>query len=97
MISKKVYFMIPVLILLLVSLCPLLVLNGTCTSVDETTLHIPGETQRTRAGNPVLVAGLWHYLNVTLIDSQPSKLSVTMYEGDTLPTSDERNENTYYE
>ena len=97
MISKKVYFMIPVLILLLVSLCPLLVLNGTCTSVDETTLHIPGETQRTRAGNPVLVAGLWHYLNVTLIDSQPSKLSVAMYEGDTLPTSGERNENTYYE
>ncbi len=97
MISKKVYFMIPVLILLLISLCPLLVLNGMCTSVDETTLYIPGETQRIRAVNPVLVAGLWHYLNVTLIDSQPSKLSVTMYEGGTLPTSGERNENTYYE
>jgi len=96
MIQKKIYLIFIVLILLLASSCPLFVLNGTCTSVNEITLHIPCETQRTRAGNPVLVAGLWHYLNITLIDSEPSKLSAIIYKGSVIPPTDERNESTYY-
>ena len=91
---KHTYLMIFILIISLV-LHPLLLCSGTCTSVDNVTLHISGETQRTRAGNPVLVAGLWHYLNITL-DSEPSKLSVIMYKDNTIPTVGERTENTYY-
>ena len=94
MIPKKVCLMIPVLILLLISNL-LFVWTAKGTSVDEMTLHIPGETQRTVDGNPVLVAGLWHYLNITL-DSEPSKLSIIMYKGDSIPSTGGRNENTYY-
>jgi hypothetical protein len=94
--QKKVYLMFLVMIFLFASSCHMLVQNGTCTSVDEITLNVHGESQRTRVGNPVLVAGLWHYLNITLIDSEPSKLSVIMYKGNTIPPAGERDESTYY-
>jgi len=82
--------------LLLISFHQLPVTNAQ-SNLTDFTIAIPGEQQRTVSDKPVLVAGIWHHINITLINSQPSKLSVTMYEGDTLPTSGERNENTYYE
>lgn len=96
MIQKKVYLALIILIFLFALSCPLLVQNGACATVDEISLHIIGEAQRTRAGNLVLVAGVWHYLNITLVNSEPSKLSIIMYKGDTIPPIIERDESTYY-
>ena len=96
MIQRKIYLWVIILIFLFSLSCPLLVQKGACASVDEISLHIIGEAQRNRAGNPVLVAGVWHYLNITLINSEPSKLSVIMYKGSTLPDVIEQDESTYY-
>ncbi len=96
MIQKKAYLWVIILVLLFSSSCPLLVQRGECASIDEITLHIIGETQRSRAGNPVLVAGVWHYLNITLVNSEPSKLTIIMYKGSTIPPIIERDEGTYY-
>lgn len=93
--STKVYLPI-IMFLLFISFHQLLVTNAQ-SNLTDFTITIPGEQQRTVSDKPVFVAGIWHHVNITLIDSQPSKLSVTMYKGDTLPTSSERNENTYYE
>ena len=93
--STKVYLPI-IMFLLLISFHQLPVTNAQ-SNLTDFTITIPGEQQRTISDKPVLVAGIWHHINITLIDSEPSKLSVIMYEGDTLPTSNERNESTYYE
>ena len=96
MIPKKAYLWVIILLLLFSLSCPLLVQKVASASVDEISLHIIGEAQRSRAGNPVLVAGVWHYLNITLVNSEPSKLSVIMYKGSTLPPVIEEDESTYY-
>ena len=96
MIPKKAYLWVIILVLLFSLSCPLLVQKGASASVDEISLHIIGEAQRSRAGNPVLVAGVWHYLNITLVDSELSKLSIILYKGSTLPPVIEQDEDTYY-
>ena len=80
----------------LMLLNPIFVTYGVCASVDNVTINIPGEVQRTEENKPIIVAGLWHYLNITLINSVPSKLSVLWYKGTTIPTSEQRDETTYY-
>ena len=93
--STKVCLLI-IMFLLLISFHQLPVTNAQ-SNLTEFTITIPGEQQRTISDKPVLVAGIWHYINITLIDSEPSKLSVIMYKGSSIPPINERNESTYYE
>jgi len=67
--SLKVYLPI-IMFLLILSFCQLPVTNAQ-SNIAALTVTMPGEQQRTISDKPVMVAGLWHYLNVTLIDSQP--------------------------
>ena len=54
-----------------------------------------GEVQ-TRFDEPKFVAGIWHYVNVTVINQDAQKLTLKFYEGSSIPagTKDETN---YYE
>ena len=40
-------------------------------------IHLLGETTRTRFGSPVIVAGVWHYINITLQNQVPQTLTNT--------------------
>lgn len=53
-----------------------------------------GEKQ-THFDKPVLVAGIWHYLNITL-DRTVDELTLRFYKGPTPPTGN-KNETNYYE
>jgi hypothetical protein len=69
----------------------------TASAADVTTLSIcmlQGE-QQTRFNNPVLVAGIWHYVNITM-DQSVDELSLRCYKGITLSAGD-KNETNYYE
>jgi len=69
----------------------------TTSAADVATLSIrmlQGE-QQTHFNNPVLVAGIWHYVNITM-DQSVDELSLRCYKGITLPMG-EKNETNYYE
>ena len=51
--------------------------------------------QQTLFGRPALVAGIWHYVNITT-DQSYDELSVLFYKGIVLSTGD-KNETNYYE
>jgi len=58
------------------------------------TVSIPGEQQRNVSDSPVLVSGVWHYINISL-DQSTSMLSLIFYQGENLPVI--KNETNYYE
>jgi hypothetical protein len=66
-------------------------------AADDTTLTISmlqGE-QQIRFEKPVLVAGVWHYVNITT-DQNIDEISLRIYKGILLPTG-QKNETNYYE
>lgn len=66
-------------------------------AADDVTVDIimfQGEKQ-TRFNKPVIVAGVWHYVNIT-IDQDIDEFTIKLYEGTTIPTG-KKNETNYYE
>ncbi|UCH71635.1 MAG: hypothetical protein JSW62_04350 [Thermoplasmatales archaeon] len=59
-------------------------------------IHMIDEETRTRFNDQVIVAGIWHYVNVT-IDLQGQELILKFYEGNSMPSESNRDENNYYE
>ena len=60
-------------------------------------IHMLGEGARTRFGNPVVVAGIWHFINITLDDQVSTELNLIFYQGDSIPAIGLRDETNYYE
>lgn len=60
-------------------------------------IHMLGENAQTRFGNPVMVAGIWHYINVTLENQISGELILKFYQGDSIPSIGARDETNYYE
>lgn len=83
-------------VLFMISFLPIF---STVTADDDITveIHMIGELAKTRFGNPVIVAGVWHYINVTLDDQVFQELILKFYKGDSMPSIGERNESNYYE
>lgn len=72
----------------------------TSVSADDSVtinIHMLGEDARTRLNNPVIVAGIWHFINVTLGESASQELSLKLYQGSSLPSLGQRDETNYYE
>ena len=68
-----------------------------CLAADVTDLSIRmlGGEQQNRFNKPVLVAGIWHYVNIT-INANIDILSLKLYKGST-PPAGVKNETNYYE
>ncbi len=60
-------------------------------------IHIPAEEEQTHFGNSVLVAGIWHYMNITISNGEYSQINIKLYKGSIAPTIEKRNETNYYE
>ena len=63
----------------------------------DVNIHMIGEDARTRFGNPVIVAGIWHYINITPDDQVSSDLTLIFYKGDSIHSIGQRDESNYYE
>lgn len=61
------------------------------------TVHIVGEEPQTRFDNPLLVAGIWHNIDVTIENQGFQELSIKFYDGSSMPALEDRNETNYYE
>lgn len=57
-------------------------------------IHIPNESPRQAFDRPVLVAGVWHYVNITL-DQDYSNVSIAAWKGGSAPI--EKDYTNYYE
>jgi hypothetical protein len=69
----------------------------TCSAADDMTIYIgmlQGE-QQDRFNTPVFVAGVWHYVNITMTQAV-DELSLRFYKGDSL-SNENKNETNYYE
>jgi hypothetical protein len=61
------------------------------------TINIVGEEAQTRFDNPLMVAGIWHYVDVTVENQGFQELSIKFYNGSSMPILGERDETNYYE
>jgi hypothetical protein len=80
---------------ILVLLSTTLVPFASAADVTSLSLRMFGGEEQTHFDHPVLVAGVWHYLNLT-ISEIVDVLSVRFYKGPQLPGG-EKNETNYYE
>lgn len=87
-----------IIITLLVIISFFSILLPSVSSQDGAVIDISmpdGETQ-TRFDEPKLIAGTWHYINVTVINQDVQKLTLKFYEGSSVPTGT-KNATNYYE
>ena len=63
----------------------------------DVNIHIIGEDAKTHFGDPVMVAGIWHLIEITLEENGFSNLNVKLYNGSEIPSVANRNEQNYYE
>ena len=67
-----------------------------CTAEDVSLdIHILGESSQLKSGKQIIVAGIWHQINVTLENRDPLELILKMYKGTEPPS--EKNEANYYQ
>jgi hypothetical protein len=82
-----------VFFILLFYFCTVLPQGVYANDVSLSVSMLQGEHQ-TRFTKPVLVAGIWHYMNIT-INQTIDELSLRLYKGAVLPTN--KNDTNYYE
>ena len=77
----------------------LLILFDSPSAADEINvkIHMVGMDVKTRFENPVIVAGIWNYINVTYEETNFQNLFIKLYKGDSIPDAAARNESNYYE
>jgi len=91
-ITSKIHPIVVILVLLgTISLIP--VGKAADAVVD---IHIMGESPQFSSGQHVLIAGIWHQINVTIETKQVDTVTVKLYKGDTIPSGD-KNTTNYYE
>ena len=83
-------------LMLVTSLLPLV---DCASAVDEINvkIHMISEDVKTRFESPVIVAGVWHYINVTFQETNFQNMFIKLYKGDSIPSAIERDESNYYE
>jgi hypothetical protein len=60
-------------------------------------IHMIRQDARYRLNNPIVVGGLWHYINVTPSSTDFQELNLKLYKGSSMPSSDNRDKTNYYE
>jgi len=87
------------LILGLMLVTILLTFFDSVTAIDEINIkiHMVGEDEKIRFESPVIVAGIWHYINVTFGETDFQNLFLKLYKGSSIPDTALRNESNYYE
>ena len=85
-----------IIIVFMIGLLPVICSVSADNDVDIN-IHIIGEKTQIRFANPVIVAGIWHYINITLESQELQELSLKLYNGSSIPNLDERDETNYYE
>jgi hypothetical protein len=63
--------------------------------ITDFSVNIPLCKSITKYGNPVLIGGVWHYVNITLND-EVNKMSFLLYYGDNHHALVEKDETNYY-
>ena len=64
---------------------------------ENVKIHIIGEKTYSRFGNHVVVAGIWHYFNITTDNQDFQILDLIFYSGKSIPSTGQRDETNYYE
>jgi hypothetical protein len=87
------------IILSAVSIALILPLFSSVCADEDITVHIymMGEQARTRLNSPVIVAGIWHYIDITLEDQNIQTINLKFYNGSIMPSIGDRDETSYYE
>jgi len=85
---------LPILVFFLLICFNLFSVSYAQSKLISLSVSIPGEQQRIVSDSPVLVSGIWHYINISL-DQNITSLSLVFYQGENLPVI--KNETNYYE
>lgn len=85
-----------VIVIFIIGLLPLF---SSVTADEDITIdiHMLGESARMRFGSPVIVAGVWHYINLSFENQPATKIDLVYYKESSMPPIGERDESNYYE
>ena len=85
-----------VIVIFIIGLLPLF---SSVTADEDITIdiHMLGESARMRFGSPVIVAGVWHYINLSFENHPATKIDLVYYKESSMPPIGERDESNYYE
>lgn len=87
------------IIVFLIVLSSLFSILSNVTAADNVTVNISmfGWEKLTHFNNPVVVAGVWHYVNISKSNQNMDEFSFKLFKGYPAPDSPNRNETNYYE
>jgi len=60
-------------------------------------IHILGEDAQNIFGNKVIVAGIWHNIDLTIETQVSQEIKLVLYQGISIPSAANRDETNYYE
>jgi hypothetical protein len=60
-------------------------------------INILGEQAQTRFNRPVIVAGIWHYVKISIEEQTFQTITLKFYSGNTMPSIENQKESNYYE
>ena len=63
----------------------------------QVTISLLGEEPRIRFTNPVIVAGIWHNVTISLENRDFQMVLLRFFKGETIPDSESRDETSFYE
>lgn len=84
-------------ILLILAFSPLLSIQVSADDDINVNIHMIEEETRNLFGKPVIIAGIWHFINVTTDSQDLQELNLKLYSGSTAPDEENRDETNYYE
>lgn len=92
--GKKICLVI--LIMILLGSLPLLT-NVSAEDNINVIINMMDEQPQTRFDSPIIVAGIWHYINITIKEQDYQIINLKFYKGSSIPPVSQRNETNYYE
>ena len=92
---KKRWIALLLIFLLVINLSSFISISVKGIQVEDILMYTPKSESRIKYGKPVLIRGIWHYVNITL-NSKLSEISLIFYFGSTPINVNNRNETNYY-
>ena len=84
-------------IIFILTINPILAISASAQEDVNIEIHIIHESTRTRFDNPVMVAGIWHIINVTMDALISQNIVLKYYKGTSMPGAGDRDASNYYE
>ena len=83
-------------IIFILTINPIIAISASAQEEVNIDIHMIYQSTQTRFDNPVMVAGIWHFINITT-ELSSQDLILRYYKGTSMPETGDRDASNYYE